>query len=254
MKLKLDAAGHVVVQDGKPVYVHEDGKEVAFDAPAAVSAISARNAEAKAHREAKEAAEAKLKAFEGIADPAAALKALATVKNLDDKKLVDAGEVEKVKQAAIESVEAKYKPVVEKAESLERELYNEKIGGAFARSPLIVGDKAKFAIPADLVQAKFGGHFAIDNGKVVAKGADGNVIYSRAKPGEHADFDEALEIIVDQYPHKDSILRGTGGGSGARPGSSSGGAGKTVTRSEFDAMSHADRAAKVKDGFKVVDA
>lgn len=254
MKLKLDAAGHVVVQDGKPVYVHEDGKEVAFDAPAAVSAISARNAEAKSHREAKEAAEGRLTAFGGITDPAAALKALATVKNLDDKKLVDAGEVEKVKQAAIESVEAKYKPVVEKAESLERELYSEKIGGAFSRSPLIVGDRAKFAIPADLVQAKFGSHFAIENGKVVAKGVDGNVIYSRTKPGEHADFDEALEIIVDQYPHKDSILRGTGGGSGARPGSAGGGGAKTVTRAEFDAMSQVDRAAKVKDGFKVVDA
>ena len=29
MKLKLDENGHVVVQDGKPVYVHDDGKEVA---------------------------------------------------------------------------------------------------------------------------------------------------------------------------------------------------------------------------------
>lgn len=27
MKLKLDDQGHVVVQDGKPVYVHDDGKE-----------------------------------------------------------------------------------------------------------------------------------------------------------------------------------------------------------------------------------
>lgn len=32
MKLKLDENGYVVVQDGKPVYVHDDGKEVAFDA------------------------------------------------------------------------------------------------------------------------------------------------------------------------------------------------------------------------------
>ncbi|MDD1016905.1 hypothetical protein [Pseudomonas rubra] len=27
MKLKLDDQGHVVVQDGKPVYVHDDGKD-----------------------------------------------------------------------------------------------------------------------------------------------------------------------------------------------------------------------------------
>lgn len=65
MKLKLDEQGHVVVQDGKPVYTHDDGKDVAFDAPSAVSKITALNAEAKGHREAKEAAETRAKAFEG---------------------------------------------------------------------------------------------------------------------------------------------------------------------------------------------
>ena len=64
MKLKLDENGNVVVQDGKPVYVYDDGKEVAYDVPAAVAKISSLNAEAKQHREAKEAAEAKLKAFD----------------------------------------------------------------------------------------------------------------------------------------------------------------------------------------------
>lgn len=32
MKLKLDDNGNAVLQDGKPVYVHDDGKEIAFDA------------------------------------------------------------------------------------------------------------------------------------------------------------------------------------------------------------------------------
>ena len=81
MKLKLDENGHVVVSDGKPVYVHDDGKEIPFDAPAAMQKISGLNAEANQHREAKEAAEAKLKAFDGIEDASAALKALETVKN-----------------------------------------------------------------------------------------------------------------------------------------------------------------------------
>ena len=51
MKLKLDENGHVVVSDGKPVYVHDDGKEIPFDAPAAMQKISGLNAEAKQHRE-----------------------------------------------------------------------------------------------------------------------------------------------------------------------------------------------------------
>ncbi len=57
MKLKLDENGHVVVSDGKPVYVHDDGKEVAFDAVGTVATISRLNGEAKSHRERAEAAE-----------------------------------------------------------------------------------------------------------------------------------------------------------------------------------------------------
>lgn len=75
MKLKLDENSHVAVSDGKPVYVHDDGKEIPFDAPAAMQKISGLNAEAKQHCEAKGTAEAKLKAFDGIEDAAAALKA-----------------------------------------------------------------------------------------------------------------------------------------------------------------------------------
>jgi hypothetical protein len=69
------------------------------------------------------------------------------------------------------------------------------------------------------VQARFGQNFKIENGKIVATDLTGNKIFSRARPGEHADFEEALEILVDQYPHKDQILKGTGSsGSGASPG------------------------------------
>lgn len=35
MKLKLNKDGSAVVKDGKPVYVHANGREEAFDAPAA---------------------------------------------------------------------------------------------------------------------------------------------------------------------------------------------------------------------------
>jgi hypothetical protein len=40
MKLKLDDKGQVVVQDGKPVYVADDGKEIVFDYPATLQTIS----------------------------------------------------------------------------------------------------------------------------------------------------------------------------------------------------------------------
>lgn len=39
MKLKLDADGHAVVDDGRPVYVHDDGREEAFDAVAVTAQL-----------------------------------------------------------------------------------------------------------------------------------------------------------------------------------------------------------------------
>lgn len=250
MKLKLDDAGHVVVSDGKPVYVTDDGKDVAFDAPGTRDTITRLNSEAKTHREAKEAAEKALKAFEGITDPDAAKKALETIGNLDAKKLIDAGEVEKVKAEITKGFTEKLTAAEKRTADLEGALYGEKIGGAFARSKFIAD---KIAVPSDLLQAQFGQNFKIEDGKVAAYDKSGNKVYSRARPGEVADFEEALEILVDAYPHRDSILKGNAnGGGGARNGG--GGGGKTISRAQFDALDPAAKmAALTKDGMTVTD-
>lgn len=252
MKLKLDAEGRVVLSDGKPVYVHDDGKEIAFDAAGAFQKIAELGGEARRHREAKEAAEARLKAFDGIEDVAAARKALDVVKNLDAKKLVDAGEVEKIKAEAIKALEERYAPVAKKAEDLEAQLYSEKIGGAFARSKFI---SERIAVPPDMIQSTFGQRFRIEEGKVVAFDASGNKLFSRVRPGEVADFDEALELLVDAYPHRDHILKGRNANGSGATGSATGSAGsKTMTRAAFDALPPAERAAKMSDGYKLTDA
>lgn len=216
MKLKLDAQGHVVVQDGKPVYVTDDGQEVAFDAVETTAAIKRLNGEAKGHRERAEAAEKALKAFEGI-DPEAAAKALDTVTKLDQKKLIDAGEVDKVRAEITKNWESKLSEAEKAKQALERQLHNELIGGNFARSKVIA---EKLAIPADLVQAAFGSAFKVENGRVVAYDKNGQAIYSKANPSEPAGFDEALLSLVDAYPNKEQILKGSGA-SGSGAGSSS---------------------------------
>ena len=53
-----------------------------------------------------------------------------------------------------------------------------------------------------MVQSVFGKHLKVEDGNVVAYDAHGNKLYSKARPGEAADFDEALEILVDQYPYR----------------------------------------------------
>ena len=106
----------------------------------------------------------------------------------------------------------KYAPIVEQRDALEASLHKELIGGGFARSKYI---QDNIAVPVDMVQATFGHHFKIEEGKVVAYDPNGEKIYSRVRPGELANVDEALESLVGGYQHKDLILKGgkgTGGG------------------------------------------
>lgn len=216
MKLKLDDKGNAVVQDGKPVYVDDKGAEIAFDAPGTIATIGRLNGEAKGHRERAEKAEGDLKKFEGIIDPEAAKKALGIVKNLDDKKLVDAGEVDKVKQEAIKASDEKYQPFVKKAEQLEAQLNAHLIGGAFAGSEFIA---KRFAAegPAGVEFARsiFEKNFKVEDGKVVAVDGNGQKLFSRARPGELASPEEAIEMLVDASPHKAHLLKPQGSGGGA---------------------------------------
>lgn len=249
-KLKLDDKGQVVVQDGKPVYVDDAGKDIAFDAFGAYTRISELNSEAKGHREAKEKAEAALKKFDGITDPAAAMKALETLKGLDSKELIAAGKVEEIRLAAVKTVEEKYAPIVAENDKLKGALRSEKIGGAFARSKFVAD---KLAIPPDIVEARFGSHFSLDEqGQVIVKDQHGNQLYSKANPGRPANFDEALELLVDQYQYKANILKGAGhSGSGAQGGSGGSGGAKTTTREQWDAMSQQERMTFSKAGGKI---
>lgn len=250
MKLKLDDAGHVVVKDGHPVYVHEDGKEIPFDAPTTVKTISRLNGEARSHRERFEAAEERFKPYEAITDVKAALEALDTVSKLTDKKLIASGEVDKVRSEAkaafdhqLKGMEEKYAPIVKERDSLKDALVNEKVGGSFSRSKLITD---KLAIPADMVQARFGNAFKLEGESVVAYDKQGNKIFSRAKPGEVAEFDEALEILIDAYPYKDNILKGSGASGGGANGAGGAGGKRTITRAQFNSMDAATQAATAK--------
>lgn len=259
MKLKLDEAGHAVLKEGNPVYVNSEGKDVAIDVAATVATISRLNGEAKGHRERAEGVEAKLRTFELITDVPAAIKALEIVEKLDTKKLLDAGEVDRVRAEAktafedkARAIEEKYKPIVKKNAQLEAALVAEKVGGSFSRSKFIA---EKMAIPADLVQSKFGGSFRLEGDKVIAYGQDDKQIFSRANPGEVAGFDEALEILVDAYPYRDNILKGTGAsGGGANGGGGGTNGGKRLARTSFEALAPDARMAHIKAGGIVTDA
>ena len=226
-----EGESYAVLKGGLPVYVDGDGKETTYDPVSMHATIGRLNGESKGHREAKETAEASLKAFEGI-DPKKAQKALDIVKNLDDKKLIDAGEVERVIGEKTKVFKEELATSKAETETLRSQYNTEKINGAFAGSEYI---KDKLAVPADMAQATFGKHFVFKEGVMTPVDVNGATIYSDSNPGDIATFDEAMEKVVKTYAHRDSILKGSGAnGSGAGPVDD--GTGKrTITRKAFEA-------------------
>lgn len=251
MKLKtveVEGATYAEVQDGKPVYIADDGKEVGFDVPEMASKIRSLNHEAQTRREALQDAEAKLQAFEDL-DPEAARKALETMQGLEGGKLLDAEKAAAERASAISQATkdfaAKLSAAEKRAEKAEQTLNSELIGGNFSRSKFIAD---KIAVPAPMVEKFFGDSFAVEGGKVVAKDSNGQPMYSRSNPGEYASFDEALELLVGQSPYRDDIMKGTGSsGSGASGGNGGSHGGKgTMTRRQFEEVQQSDPARAMK--------
>ena len=107
--------------------------------------------------------------------------------------------------------------------TLTGKLFTAKVGSQFATSEAI----KKTVLTPDIAATFFGKHFDADG---TAKDDSGNVIYSKEKPGEPAEFEEAIGIIIENYPGKESILRGTGseGGGGKKFQGRDGGEEKTT--------------------------
>jgi len=267
MKLKLDENGNVVVVDGKPVYVYDDGKEVPFDAPKSLAKIKELQGEAKSHRLKAEEALGKLKKFEAIEDPDKALEALNVVKNLEDKKLIDAGEVDKLKQQIIEQAKEERGRLVSQFEedkkSLEEKLklkdgtiFGLTVRSKFFESPYFSGEKPKTLLPPDMAADYFSKHFKVEGDEsnpVVVGYLNGEKILSRENIGEPADFHEAIAVIIENYPMKDRIMRETAGGSGAGGNTGGSGSGSSMTRSEFNQKSPTEQVAFIQGGGSVVD-
>lgn len=261
MPFKTDASGAIAVVEVNgtklPVFIHGDGKELPFDADSTLGTISRLNGEAKNQRERAEKAETTLKTYEGISDPAAAIKALGVVSNLDLKKLVDAGEVDKVRSEVGKAMQLQIDALAAEKGKLSTQLFNLQVGSAFTNSAFI---KTKIApsMPTDFLQARFGGNFKVENGTVHGVDASGQKLYSRIRAGEVADFDEALSMMIESHPQRDTFLKGTGssgGGSQGSGGGAGGGSGgkRTITRSAWEAIGNPQERAKAATEMAIVD-
>lgn len=242
---KMDGDKLALDSDGNPILIGADGREMSVKG----DTITGLQRDVRAQRVAKEAAEANLAKFDGITDPEAAKKAIETVSQLDAKTLIDAGKVDEVKAQITQQFQEQLNERDNALAKANSTLDMMRLDNAFAGSEFM---RERVAVPPEMLRATFQDRFKVEDGKIVAYGADGNPISSKKHIGENASFDEALELIIDNYKHKDQILKaadaagsGSGGGGGAR------GRGRTLNRTQFEALAPAEQqefAAKMSSG------
>ena len=262
--VEIEGKTYAEVAEGRPVYVNDDGEETGYDGEDLAAQLVTANSEAAGRRHDLARTKEQLKRYEGIEDPAAAIAALETVKNLDDKRLIDAGQADEVRTAAVSATEERWQnkwkqehePVVAERDELQAKLHRETIGNRFAQSSYI---SEKVVSPREMVQAYFSDAFVFEDGKVFAKYANGETVYSKSNPGQLAEFDEALEILIKGSPFRDQILKGDGKRGSGAPGPGgvqTAGGEKVMTRADANnlALNNPNEMAKrMRDGWSVVD-
>lgn len=141
--------------------------------------------------------------------------------------------------------------------------YEEKLTGANKRITTMMQANAASSLKAELAKAGFIPE-AIDDIAATALGRlefneDGTpkVLTSDGKPmiGSGADHGATLADLAKELAEAKpyAVRDGGKGGGGKQPGSKANAGANTITRSEFDGMSHVQRAEFSKSGGKVVD-
>ena len=253
--IEADAKGLPVVIDDA-----DNNKEFGIDAVHLYGKVPALQEEAKGHRlKANEHKDA-LEAYKGIEDPAAAIAALDTVKNLESGDLTAKAELDRIQKETEEAWKGKItelntshqevvKDFTNQVNTLEGEVFNALVSTQFSKSPYFTGKEPITNLIPDIAESYFGKQFKAektDDGKRRVVGyVGGKAIYSKERPGEYADFDEAIGLIIDQYPMKDRILHGSQG-SGATGGQGRR-HGKVITKGDNDSfINNLDEIAKGK--------
>jgi hypothetical protein len=238
MKVKINEEGTIQLgENSMPVWVMEDGSEIEYDVPNLVNDLNktknfltTAQGESAGRRKEIDTLKEQLGVWEGI-DPEEAKKALTTIKNFDESKYVAAGEVEKIKHATAQTYEERIEKQKKELQAAidERDKRLQQKEQSIRRMMVkSIFDQSKFlaehtVLPADMAYKSFGDYFEVveDNNdlRVVAK-YNGEEIFSKARPGELATPEEALQQLIDKYAFKDNILKGSGSsGSGSAGGS-----------------------------------
>lgn len=236
MSWKTDENGAIVVTDGNPVWIYESGPEKDKEAPVEFGKTLATIQNITKESIGRKEKIAELKAITGKIEEAGiedldafieeAKTAMETVKNLTDQQTAQDDSMEKMKQSIADSFNRQIESLKEAAKKSESEwkakldakqkaIERLIIKGAFDTSSFL---REKTVMLPDMAFTYFGDRFKVEerDGELVGYAVDkeGDKIMSLKNPGQYADPIEAIEIIVNEHPQKDRLLRMDASGSG----------------------------------------
>lgn len=225
LKLKFDDNGNVALNENDyPVWINQDGDEVVFDVAKLYNDKTKANAESASRRHEIQEMKQKMQdlqvKYEGIEDPDAAKKAIETLQNIDDKKLMDTEGVESVKRQMKEAFQADLEKqrkewedkLTDTSQTLDKkseQIRTLLIKNAFDSSNYL---RNETLLHPEVAHEYFKRFFEVRevSGQPIAVGKfpTGEEIISKRNPGELATTEEAIEILVEKSPLRDSILKG----------------------------------------------
>ena len=239
IELEDGVKGIAINENNLPVMVDDEGKEIPIDAIHLYTKIPALNEEAKNHRLKADAVQKEYDEFKEryakIEDPAKALEALLKMQDIDNQKFIDAKDAETLRkqlQAAhdkeLETVKGLAKKTKEELQAVidsqQADIFDALVLQNFNTSQWFSGEAPKTHFFPEAAKSVFGRHFKVEKdgagknkviGYHIGGENDGQKIFSIERPGEVAGFEEAIHIIIDKHPQRDSIIKSSfGGGAG----------------------------------------
>jgi len=252
MKLKLDEEGHAILEDGKPVYVKDDGTETAYDVAAAQAKISELNAKAAESRLKLEQAATREKLFKGL-DPVKAREAIAFREALGDE--IDPAKVTHEiagHKATIAGLTTQVEELQGRISKADETIDGLTIGTAISTSEFVRTKLVPALQDPTLFRAAYGKHLGRDeDGNVVVKDAAGNTMMSEKNPGKPASPDEAFPKLIVNKHH---LAPGNASGGGGNGNANSNGNDPGKKSGKWSELARADQVAAIKEYGSLKDA
>lgn len=151
----------------------------------------------------------------------------------EEERLAKSGEFEAWRKSITETHQRELSEVAsqreneaQRAKQVEDELRDTLIGRHFADALDLFGPSGRTVLLPEVAQSYFGRHVEVEaergnDGKVhrrvVVKDANGTIIVD-PKTGRPDTFSKAMGLVIDQHPHRASLLRGSGKVGAGSPG------------------------------------